>query len=647
MVNALVILIALLASASSARADYNRQVGPAGLPEATYVPGQFMRATDADNAKLVGGTNHTVPVGQGVSSAYNDATLETCNPFASPPQFLWYNATTHDFECVNYGLAAGPVGAVQRSNGSGTLVGDAHLSFDTTDDTLTIGEAGTNPGKIAFTMSGSTPSTAFGQVQGRGGGHYIRFYPDRRIATSSESFYLGLDSQVNGLTDAFFITRENPDPFLGALVFRFGEDHTQRFYSAVGDGTFTSLQAKPSGSAGNQTWTLPSTTPTNGYCIKTNGTGEWFFDPCGAGVTDHGGLTGLLDDDHTQYAYLAGRAGGQTLLGGTVAAQNIVLGSNSASSLTGYVGTISPMRLFAAGLSTASSINAIEWSSTWSLTSNVAFPRVAYAQGTFDYQQMPLLGLGPGFFLFQGRLAYDATGSIFGAGIYYNGMTHDAKTGRTVTMNYENASAHLASFIDRPSFTRTGTGTYDASANYVGFKSWGEVLTGVTLDRATGIVLEDWGGAGTLNKQRGLVVDNKTKCTAPNCVGISNASTTDYPGATQNLNASGAITGCTTRTSAYITQGSAGATLRINAAPTLADGRDGQTCRITNVDTAGNTAFSVEDETVTAGTNLRVSVAASCNLCALGTCTLNTRDYVEFTYNGVLGDWIMTGCANN
>lgn len=35
------------------------------------------------------------------------------------------------------------------------------------------------------------------------------------------------------------------------------------------------------------------------------------------GVTDHGALTGLADDDHSQYALLAGRSSGQTLIGGT------------------------------------------------------------------------------------------------------------------------------------------------------------------------------------------------------------------------------------------------------------------------------------------------------------------------------------------
>ena len=40
---------------------------------------------------------------------------------------------------------------------------------------------------------------------------------------------------------------------------------------------------------------------------------------------DHGDLSGLADDDHTQYALLAGRAGGQTLIGGTAAADDLTL----------------------------------------------------------------------------------------------------------------------------------------------------------------------------------------------------------------------------------------------------------------------------------------------------------------------------------
>ncbi len=49
----------------------------------------------------------------------------------------------------------------------------------------------------------------------------------------------------------------------------------------------------------------------------------------GGGVSDHGALTGLGDDDHSIYALLAGRSGGQTLVGGTDAGDDLTLQSTS------------------------------------------------------------------------------------------------------------------------------------------------------------------------------------------------------------------------------------------------------------------------------------------------------------------------------
>lgn len=48
-----------------------------------------------------------------------------------------------------------------------------------------------------------------------------------------------------------------------------------------------------------------------------------------AGASDHGALTGLSDDDHSQYALLAGRAGGQELKGGTAASDDLTLTSTN------------------------------------------------------------------------------------------------------------------------------------------------------------------------------------------------------------------------------------------------------------------------------------------------------------------------------
>jgi hypothetical protein len=58
----------------------------------------------------------------------------------------------------------------------------------------------------------------------------------------------------------------------------------------------------------------------------------------GGGVTDHGALTGLLDDDHTQYALLAGRAGSSQVLNGSPTSGNdLILRGNSAFDGTGAV----------------------------------------------------------------------------------------------------------------------------------------------------------------------------------------------------------------------------------------------------------------------------------------------------------------------
>lgn len=50
----------------------------------------------------------------------------------------------------------------------------------------------------------------------------------------------------------------------------------------------------------------------------------------GSGVySDHGQLTGLTDDDHPQYQLLAGRAGGQTIIGGTASGEDLTLQSTA------------------------------------------------------------------------------------------------------------------------------------------------------------------------------------------------------------------------------------------------------------------------------------------------------------------------------
>ena len=62
----------------------------------------------------------------------------------------------------------------------------------------------------------------------------------------------------------------------------------------------------------------------------------------GVGLTggDHGALTGLADDDHTQYPLLAGRAGGQAIVGGPGATDDLNLSSTRHVVLQGAGGNV-------------------------------------------------------------------------------------------------------------------------------------------------------------------------------------------------------------------------------------------------------------------------------------------------------------------
>ena len=63
--------------------------------------------------------------------------------------------------------------------------------------------------------------------------------------------------------------------------------------------------------------------------LQSDGTQpQWATITTIASTIEHNDLAGLtVGDPHTQYAYLAGRAGGQTLIGGTNASDTLVLQS--------------------------------------------------------------------------------------------------------------------------------------------------------------------------------------------------------------------------------------------------------------------------------------------------------------------------------
>lgn len=79
----------------------------------------------------------------------------------------------------------------------------------------------------------------------------------------------------------------------------------------------------------------------------------------GAGVSDHGLLSGLGDDDHAQYALLAGRSGGQLFNGGLAASEHLTLQS-TAHATRGYIRAQDDVQLLSNILRDAAGTNRIQ-----------------------------------------------------------------------------------------------------------------------------------------------------------------------------------------------------------------------------------------------------------------------------------------------
>lgn len=75
---------------------------------------------------------------------------------------------------------------------------------------------------------------------------------------------------------------------------------------------------------------LRSILPANNNDSLFYSTGSGTFLPADVNTkVDHGSISGLSDDDHSQYMLLAGRSGGQSLIGGTAVSANLTLESTA------------------------------------------------------------------------------------------------------------------------------------------------------------------------------------------------------------------------------------------------------------------------------------------------------------------------------
>lgn len=223
-------------------------------------------------------------------------------------------------------------GAVTVNSGDLTVSGnDVLVDFATagTADRLIGATGGATPNHIVFDSNSGTTVTS---------GASMRFNIDSNNLSNAVEFQWYNDSEayiVDAANDLLMTLTDE-----GLLTP--GSDNAQDFGTAAlswqdgfFDGTVTAGTFSGSGASLTSN-TVPvaavnTTGSTSGHVLTSNGSGVApSFQAVSSGVTDHGALTGLTDDDHTQYALLAGRSGGQTLIGSTLTTENLTLDANAA-----------------------------------------------------------------------------------------------------------------------------------------------------------------------------------------------------------------------------------------------------------------------------------------------------------------------------
>ena len=349
----------------------------------------------------------------------------------------------------------------------------------------------------------------------------------------------------------------------------------------------------------------------------------------------HASLQNLVApaDDHTQYGHLPGRAGGQAFNGGTAAADHFDIFPNTAAFLVSNAGRIrlfGQVQIFPSALTNPGAPlrgmvigNGATWTSAGDIAQGLVF------NPTFAWSAAPFFGLLPQVFVGQPLFSLDFTNTIFPAAMYYSQPTYDVKTGRTVTVS---DTAAAGGFYDGPTWTRTGTGVYDAAAAYNGYISQFLLSGGASfnLRRAFRVIDAVVSGGGALAQQVGIEIPALANATLN--VGLRNASIEVDTPLVSTITAVGSTISRNAR--CVRLDNTSGGALTLTSAPTIADGQDGQLLAVFNGSANGVT---IQDQGTLAGSNLRLSTA---------TFAIGQRDSILLMYSATVGDWVEIARTN-
>lgn len=351
------------------------------------------------------------------------------------------------------------------------------------------------------------------------------------------------------------------------------------------------------------------------------------------GTLDHGlALTGLLDDDHTQYALLVGRAGGQILIGGTGAGDDLTLESTSHAT-KGSIFAQAPIEWYPAGITNTTTADVM----CASVEAGVVIT-LNDTSGGFS------TGNAVAGFSYSPTVLYDAVGGTFGSFLFVNGATFKNVTteannlgamsvfyaGGTWQADAATISTSYYGFVAPPAFSVVNAGILTVIENFA-YQAASTIGAGVTNTLRKGFVYLDKTGAGTLTTQIGVDVFPLVNATLN--IGIRNQATTVY---TPTVNAVITAVSATIAPVATIVTFTANNSYTLTSTPTIADGQNGQVLTVMNVDTADT--ITIQDQGTLAGSNLRL-VGVSC--------ALAPRESITLVYSSVVGDWVEINRSGN
>ncbi len=309
---------------SSGAIDFgDENLSTTGTLSAGQITGTALLATGSSILTLDGGS---ITDSSGAID-FGDEDLSTSGSVAPGTLLLAAGSITDSSGAIDFGdealttsggLSAGVITGTQL-NVDSVRVDGSTISVTVVDGSLTISANGAGVVNVTYPMTtiGQTVTGTLA-VTGQLDVDNLRFDGNTISSTNADGSIL-LDPNGTGgvLVAATFFGDTDGAYDLGADVFRFNKLFLD---NAISDGTEEITIA-------NLLTFRAVGTPSTGDALFWDGS-KWVASAPDTEV-DHGSVSGLGDDDHTQYGLLLGRSGGQTLIGGTDSGDDLTLTSTS------------------------------------------------------------------------------------------------------------------------------------------------------------------------------------------------------------------------------------------------------------------------------------------------------------------------------